>query len=106
MGTNLNQPTDQRKHKTPSEGPKRHIVAFVVSLLFTALAFAAVIFAGSSQFIIPFIIVLAIIQAGFQLYIWMHMEQKGHDLPALGMYTGIFVVLTAVVAFTYWLGGY
>jgi cytochrome c oxidase subunit 4 len=105
MGTNITNSENQRK-KTGDQGAKRHIVAFVASLLFTALAFLAVIYAGSSTFIIPFIIVLAVIQAAFQLYIWMHMDQKGHDIPAIGMYTGLFVVFTAVVAFTYWLGGY
>lgn len=96
----------ETNHSVRHEGPKRHLIAFVVSILFTAFAFAAVIFAGHSAFVAPFIIVLAVVQALFQLYIWMHMDQKGHELPAIGIYFGFLIAFVAVVTFVYWLGGY
>ncbi len=98
--------TETRTQHHRQEGPKRHIVAFIVSIVLTALAFLAVIIGGSSAWVIPFIIVLGIIQAGFQLYIWMHLDQKGHDLPAVGIYTGLLVALLTIITFIYWLGGY
>ncbi len=105
MGQQVNTNETQPKFKK-HESPKRHLVAFVVSIILTALAFLAVIVGGTSGYVIPFIIVLGIIQAGFQLYIWMHMDQKGHELPELGIYTGLLVAIITIIAFVYWLGGY
>ncbi|MEW9669325.1 cytochrome C oxidase subunit IV family protein [Ammoniphilus sp. 3BR4] len=99
-----NTETNSKPHKP--EGKKRHLVAFIVSIILTAFAFLAVILGGSNAFVIPFIIVLGIIQAGFQLYIWMHMDQKGHELPELGIYTGLLVAVLTIIVFVYWLGGY
>lgn len=104
MAQQSNTETTTQHHR--QEGPKRHIVAFIVSIVLTALAFLAVIIGGSSAWVVPFIIVLGIVQAGFQLYIWMHLDQKGHDLPAIGMYTGLLVALLTIFVFIYWLGGY
>ncbi|RXT05657.1 cytochrome C oxidase subunit IV family protein [Ammoniphilus sp. CFH 90114] len=105
MGQQINHTETGPKHHKP-EGKKRHIVAFIVSIILTAIAFLAVILGGSNAFVIPFIIVLGIIQAGFQLYIWMHMDQKGHELPELGIYTGLLVAVVTVIVFAYWMGGY
>lgn len=88
------------------EGPKRHIMAFIVSIIFTALAFAAVAYSGSTRFVGPFIVVLAIIQALFQLYIWMHLDQKGHEFPSIGLAFGAVVAFSAVITFIYWMGGW
>ena len=95
----------QTEHHRP-DGAKRHIVTFVVSIILTVFAFIAVIVGGNATWVVPFIILIGIVQALFQLYVWMHMDQKGHELPALGMYTGVFVMLTVVIVFSYWLGGY
>ncbi|HJV45181.1 MAG TPA: cytochrome C oxidase subunit IV family protein [Bacillota bacterium] len=105
MSNDLNQPVEI-KHIAHQEGPKRHLITFVISILFTAFAFAAVVFAGQSPFVAPFIVVLALVQVLFQLYIWMHMDQKGHELPAIGIYFGFLIAFLAVVTFVYWLGGY
>lgn len=104
MAQQMNTETKTQQHR--HEGPKRHIVAFIVSIVLTAFAFIAVILGGTAGWVIPFIIVLGIVQAGFQLYIWMHLDQKGHELPEIGIYTGVFVALTMLVVFSYWLGGY
>jgi len=96
--------TQTQQHRP--EGAKRHLVTFIVSIILTAFAFFAVIVGGNATWVVPFIIVIGIVQALFQLYVWMHMDQKGHELPALGIYTGLFVVILTVIVFVYWLGGY
>ncbi|MGE5701622.1 MAG: cytochrome C oxidase subunit IV family protein, partial [Clostridia bacterium] len=79
MGANHNSPAE-RKPVTKHDGPKQHIVAFFLSIVLTMLAFAAVAYeAIPRKFVAPFIVLLAIIQAAFQFYVWMHAKDRGHD---------------------------
>jgi len=90
----------QRKPKIKKDGVKPHIVTFIASIILTIIAFMAtayeVIPAG---FTVPFIISLAIVQAAFQLLVWMHMDQKGHEFARVGIVTGAAVVLIVIIAF-------
>lgn len=92
-----------RKPKVKKDGAKVHIVAFVVSLFLTALAFIAVGYdVIPVGFKVPFIVGLAVVQALFQLLVWMHMDQKGHEIPRVGIMAGCIVILPAIIAFTFW----
>lgn len=92
-----------RKPKVKHDGPKRHVVAFIGSLVLTALAFIAVAYeVVPVGFTVPFIIVLAFVQAFFQLFVWMHMDQKGHEFARISIFAGLFVILLAVFVFVYW----
>jgi cytochrome c oxidase subunit 4 len=94
---------EQRKPKVKKEGAKTHIVAFVASLVLTALAFVAVAYeVVPVGFTVPFIIGLAVVQAAFQLFVWMHLDQKGHEFPRVGLFAGAFVVFATVFVFIYW----
>lgn len=94
---------DVRKPKVKHEGPKRHLVAFFGSLVLTALAFVAVAYEViPAGFTVPFIVVLAIVQALFQLFVWMHMDQKGHEFARIGIFAGSFFVLLAIIVFVFW----
>jgi cytochrome c oxidase subunit 4 len=53
--------------------------------------------------VVPFIFLLALIQAGFQLFVWMHLDQKGHQFQRIFIGGGAFVALLAVIAFSYWI---
>ncbi|WP_134684276.1 cytochrome C oxidase subunit IV family protein [Brevibacillus migulae] len=90
----------ERKPKIKKDGVKPHIVTFIASIILTIIAFMAtayeVIPAG---FTVPFIIILAIVQAAFQLLVWMHMDQKGHEFARVGIVTGSAVVLVTIIAF-------
>lgn len=93
---------EQRRHRV--EGPRNHYITFVISILLTMLAFAAVAFGDlDPRFVISFIVVLAIVQAVFQLAYWMHMKDRGHNLPILFIFTGGFVALLAVISAIYWM---
>lgn len=72
---------------------------FVVSIVLTIIAFVVVL-----NDVIPLtvamaiILVLAVIQAMFQAYVWMHLNQKGHGWPILLISAGFFFSVLFVVA--------
>ncbi len=53
----------------------------------------------SAWFSVPFILLLAVVQVIFQLYYFMHMSHKGHELPALFLYGGVVVAFVTIWAF-------
>lgn len=89
------------RHKL--EGPRNHYLSYIVSIVLTILAFAAVLYGGLDRaFLIMFLVGLAVVQSIFQLAYWMHMKDKGHLFPIAGLIFGAFVALTAVAAAVYW----
>ncbi|ELK45015.1 cytochrome c oxidase subunit IVB [Halobacillus sp. ACCC02827] len=88
---------EKKQHK---EEMKQQVITFVLMIFFTLIAFGMVIMEVSSYFIIPILIVLAVVQVAFQLYYFMHMKNKGHDMPALMMYGGAAVALLTIITFT------
>lgn len=92
-----------RKPKVKKDGPKVHIVAFIVSLVLTALAFLAVAYeVVPIGFTVPFILGLAVVQAAFQLFVWMHLDQKNHEFPRVGIFSGAFVAFITIFVFIFW----
>ncbi len=82
---------------------RNYWLTFAVSIALTVITFYIVAKLDTSgNFLIPFMIVLAIAQALFQLIFWMHMNEKGHLMPIIGIATGAFVALTAVIMALYW----
>ncbi len=90
-----------KRHKV--EGPRKHIVAFVMSLALTIIAFAAVS-AGELNATFTYIILvsMAVIQVFIQMAFWMHMKDRGHVFPIIAILAGVFVVFTMVVMALYW----
>jgi cytochrome c oxidase subunit 4 len=90
-----------KRHKL--EGPRNHYLSYIISILLTMLAFAAVLYGGLDRsFLIMFLVGLAVIQAVFQLTYWMHMKDRGHLMPIIGLAFGAFVAVTAFTAAVYW----
>jgi cytochrome c oxidase subunit IV len=85
------------------EGPRNHYLAFALSIVLTILAFAAVNANLGRTFTIAFILLLALIQASFQLFFWMHMKDKGHFYAKVGIAFGFVIALTALAAAVYWM---
>lgn len=78
---------------------KQQIVSFIMMIFLTMIAFVAVASeAISDGFTVIFIMILAGIQLVFQLYMFMHLSHKGHQYPAWGIFFGVFVAATAVLA--------
>ena len=91
-----------RKGK-PHEGPKNHLIVFVVSIVLTFLAFmAAANHLLSTGFVIFLLVVMAILQAAVQLGYWMHMKDRGHFYPILFILLGLLVALMAFAFAIYW----
>lgn len=81
------------------EDMKHQVISFALMIFLTFVAFAAVYFEMSEWFIIPTILLLAVIQVIFQLYYFMHMSHKGHEAVSLFLYSGVLVGFITVLAF-------
>ncbi|MDN4523554.1 cytochrome C oxidase subunit IV family protein [Fictibacillus fluitans] len=80
------------------EERKHHNVSFIMMILLTLVAFYAIWSDKvADSFAVLFILVLAVVQVFFQLYIWMHLSHKGHDFPLWGMISGILFAAITVV---------
>lgn len=92
------------KSRRKPEGPRNHYLTFIASILFTMLAFAAVVYGGMTRaFLVPFLVGMAIVQVILQLVYWMHMKDRGHVFPVVGIAFGGIVALSAVAAGVYWM---
>jgi cytochrome c oxidase subunit 4 len=90
-----------KRHKV--EGPKKHIIAFIFSLLLTFIAFATVISGEiNKDFIYIILVGLAVLQVFVQMAFWMHMKDRGHTFAIIGILTGVFIVFTCVIMAEYW----
>ncbi|MRX71696.1 cytochrome c oxidase subunit IVB [Bacillus lacus] len=88
------------RRKKNAQDMKMQVVSFAMMIFFTVIAFIAVGYeAIEAWFAVPFIILLAVVQVIFQLYYFMHMNHKGHETPALFLYSGLGVGLITVLAF-------
>ncbi|GIP49912.1 Cytochrome c oxidase subunit 4B [compost metagenome] len=92
------------KHRQRHEGPEKHIIAFIFSIVLTLIAFAAVAAGGvNTAFTVILLLVMAVLQVLIQLGYWMHMKDKGHLIPIIFMAGGFFVAFTAIIAALYWM---
>ncbi len=110
--SNESHAVDYKKAKS-KHSAKLHYLTFSLSMILTVISFYIVgniidpareYAITSWTFGLPFITLLAIVQALFQLIFWMHMNEKGHLFPAMGIALGGFIAFTAVIATVYWLG--
>ncbi|WP_028782650.1 cytochrome c oxidase subunit IVB [Thalassobacillus devorans] len=80
---------------------KHQVISFAMMIIFTIAAFAVVATdAIGKYFTIPIILLLALVQVIFQLYYFMHLKNKGHEMPALMIYGGIAVAFMTILTFT------
>ncbi|MBM6618590.1 cytochrome c oxidase subunit IVB [Bacillus suaedaesalsae] len=89
------------RRKKNKQDMKYQVVSFALMIALTLVAFLAVGYKDfTGWFSVPFILLLAVVQVIFQLYYFMHMSHKGHEAPALFLYSGILVAGITVLAFT------
>jgi cytochrome c oxidase subunit IV len=91
--------TYEYRRKKHAEEMRMQVITFTMMIFFTVIAFAAVGAGFSKWFIIPFVLLLAVVQVIFQLYYFMHMSHKGHEAPQLFMYSGVIVAFVTILAF-------
>ncbi|WP_010530420.1 cytochrome c oxidase subunit IVB [Lentibacillus jeotgali] len=103
--TNSNEVNPFQKQKNKEEMQKQ-LITFALMILFTIIAFVIVATGMmDSMFVTPILLILAIVQVAFQLYYFMHMKDKGHDMPAVMMYGGLgaaILTLAALGVITWW----
>src|SRR5699024_713114 len=101
--TNTVNPYQKEKNK---EEMKKQLISFALMIVFTLISFGAVSSgAFDSMYIIPIIINMAIIQVRLKFYYLMYMEDEGHEMPAVMIYGGVWVVLlimAALLLITWW----
>ncbi|MFC7321439.1 cytochrome c oxidase subunit IVB [Halobacillus campisalis] len=88
---------ERKQHK---EEMKQQVISFALMILFTFIAFGMVLLDIGSVFLVPTLLLLAVVQVLFQLYYFMHMKNKGHDMVAVMMYGGLAVAILTIIAFT------
>jgi cytochrome c oxidase subunit 4 len=88
------------RRKKNKQDMKYQVISFALMIALTLVAFLAVGYEEFTPwFSVPFILLLAIVQVIFQLYYFMHMSHKGHEAPALFLYSGLLVGLITILAF-------
>ncbi|MFS0861349.1 cytochrome c oxidase subunit IVB [Fredinandcohnia sp. 179-A 10B2 NHS] len=88
------------RRRKSAEEMKFQVVSFVLMLFLTLIAFIAVGYEHyTAWFVVPFIILLAVVQLILQLYYFMHMSHKGHEAPKLFLFSGVLVAAITVLAF-------
>lgn len=101
----VDQPTENQvvRRSTRPEGPQKHIVAFILSIVLTAIAFAAVAAGGvNPTFTIILLLFMAVLQVIIQMGFWMHLKDKGNLMPIIFMIGGFFVAGLAVLPALFW----
>lgn len=84
---------------------RHQVISFAISIFLTLVAFGAVAAGFDKWFVIPFILLLALVQVIFQLYYFMHMNEKGHEAVQLFIYGGViigFVTILGFVTIVWW----
>jgi cytochrome c oxidase subunit 4 len=89
------------RRKRNAEEMKHQVITFGLMIFLTIVAFLSVAYPKTFTpiFSVPFILLLAVVQVIFQLYYFMHMSHKGHEAPALFLYSGIVVAFLTVLTF-------
>ncbi|GIO22327.1 cytochrome c oxidase subunit IVB [Oceanobacillus sp. J11TS1] len=88
-----------QKQKNKQEMQKM-VVSFALMIFFTIVAFALVILEVPSTYVIPLLLILAFVQVGFQFFYFMHLKDKGHEVPSQIIYGGVFVTFLVALTFT------
>lgn len=94
-----------RKQKSKEE-MQRQLISFGLMIVLTLIAFVIVATDSLNKgFIVPILFVMAIVQAGFQFYYFMHLKDKGHAMPATLIFGGVwaaFLTLAGIVVISWW----
>lgn len=89
-----------------TEEMRMQVTTFAIMIFLTLVAFAMVAAGLSKEFVIPAILLLAMIQVILQFYYFMHMKHEGHGVAKLFILSGVFLAASFVVMALYitWLG--
>lgn len=86
-------------------GMRAQVIMFSMMIFLTMLSFSLVlafnadVVGFSKFFVIPVILLFAAVQVGLQLYYFMHMNEEGHGIPEMFMFTGALLAFLIVLTF-------
>ena len=86
----------RRKRK---EDMRTQVTTFAIMIFLTLIAFTSVAAGMSAYFVVPVILLLAAIQVVLQLYYFMHMSEKGHEITTFFLYTAALIGFTVILTF-------
>lgn len=103
--TNIEKVDMFEKQKSKEE-MKKQVISFGLMIALTLIAFG-IVATGTveSIYAIPLLMFMAIIQVAFQFYYFMHLKDKGHEMPSVLMYGGVWgalLTLAALGLITWW----
>ncbi|HJF32156.1 MAG TPA: cytochrome C oxidase subunit IV family protein [Sporosarcina psychrophila] len=87
------------------ESMRNQIMMFSLMIFLTIMSFSLVmayqadVVGFSKYLVIPTVLLFAAVQVGLQLYYFMHMNEEGHGVPQMFMYTGAILAFTVVLTF-------
>src|SRR5690625_3354120 len=85
---------------------QKQLIPFALMVVLTIIAFAIVATGTVSRtYVLPLLFIMAIVQAGFQFYYFMHLKDKGHEMPATLIYGGVwaaFLTLAGLMVISWW----
>jgi len=94
------------KRQKSKEEMQKQLISFGLMILFTLIAFGLVATESVDRmYILPILFIMAIVQAGFQFYYFMHLKEKDHEMPATLIYGGVwcaFLTLAGLVVISWW----
>ncbi len=97
---------DSFRRQKSKEEMQKQVIAFALMIIFTLIAFAIVATDSINRmYIIPILFLMAIVQAGFQFFYFMHLKDKDHEMPATLIYGGIwaaFLTLAGLMVISWW----
>jgi len=95
--------TEGSTKRNKVEGPRKHVYAFVFSILLTFIAFATVISGDlNTTFVYIMLLGLAIAQVFIQMSFWMHMKDRGHTFAIIGILFGAIIALSCIIMAVFW----
>ena len=84
---------------------RSQVIMFSLMIFLTLTSFTIVMASNaevigfSKYYVIPVILLFAAVQVGLQLYYFMHMQEKGHGIAAMFMFSGALVAFLIVLTF-------
>lgn len=78
---------------------RNQVTTFAIMIFLTLIAFTTVAAGFSVYFIVPLILLLAAIQVVLQLYYFMHMSEKNHQVVAFFLYSAVMLAFTFILTF-------
>lgn len=101
--SNNHSATEESNKRHKVEGPKKHVISYLFSILLTLIAFATVMSGElNKDFIYIVLVGTAMLQVFVQMAFWMHMKDRGHIFPIIGIIFGLVIVFTCVIMAVYW----